>query len=299
MAFSDYKLERIVLVFLLCLALLMAFGPIAKLHDPAGARTSHAFDLGHEIAQMQSDVRAITSVTRSLKSGASSGTDSAASEALPMPFSLRAAAIFPCCVFAALIFSFLALVDLLFFRKAFALLSLVGGCFAAAALLHALLLDADLQSWTGLLASLSKASSPEDSTLVTRILVANSFQIAPGAGLYALVGCLLLVPLLWYTRAIQRFRSLRRSGTRVRISQTVRIRPLNSRYSEETCTSLDLSTTGLYLESASNHYYVGMEVYLSRLDPAKPGAPEEHGHVVRVEKTGEGGCRLAIHIIPA
>ena len=62
--------------------------------------------------------------------------------------------------------------------------------------------------------------------------------------------------------------------------------------------SLDLSHSGLYLESPSNHYYVGMELYLARNQrEGMPANAEEHGYVVRVEKKDKGGCRFAIHVI--
>lgn len=80
----------------------------------------------------------------------------------------------------------------------------------------------------------------------------------------------------------------------------IRIRPLNSRYPEETCISLDLSQSGLYVESASNHYYVGMEIYVTRASHLGDSTNhEEHGFVVRVEKREGGKCRFAIQIIPA
>jgi len=122
--------------------------------------------------------------------------------------------------------------------------------------------------------------------------------ISPAFGLYVLTTCLLLVPLLSFTRAIPRLSAVIRSDPRVRGSQTIHIRPLNSQYPAETCTTVDFSRSGLQLESSSNQYYVGMEVYLTRNDRAGgPANAEEHGHVVRVEKMGNAGCRFAIHII--
>ena len=64
--------------------------------------------------------------------------------------------------------------------------------------------------------------------------------------------------------------------------------------------SLDLSQSGLYLESPSNHYYVGMELYLTRNQRERSATDqEEHGYVVRVEKKDKGGCRFAVHVISA
>ena len=94
-------------------------------------------------------------------------------------------------------------------------------------------------------------------------------------------------------------RSVVRHERRINVSQPIRVRPLNPHCSEEVCNSLDVSRNGLYLESASSDYYVGMEVYVTR--DAQPGTtanPEEHGSVVRVEKQNGGKCRFAIRIIP-
>ena len=267
MTFSNYKVERIGMGLILGIALLTTFEPLVRLHDPNGTRVSDAFDLRGGISQLQSELRMAAPVKPSPDSGASVNpvtATTAASGTLPMPFSLRTASIVPWCVFAALVFSLLALMDLLFFQKAVALLSLAGGCLAAIAVVHVLLLGSDLQSWTEKLMSMAELSSPGDSALGARILMANSFLISPGIGLYVLTICLLLVPLLSFTRAVPRLSAVVRRDARVSTSQAIQIRPVNSRYPEETCTSLDLSQSGLYLESSSNHYYVGMEVYLTR-----------------------------------
>jgi hypothetical protein len=42
----------------------------------------------------------------------------------------------------------LALVDLFGFQKAFAVFSLAGGCFAATAVLHVMLMGSEVQFWT-------------------------------------------------------------------------------------------------------------------------------------------------------
>lgn len=301
MTFSSYKAERIGFGFLLVIALLMAFEPLARLHDPNGTRVSGAFDLPSGIRQLQSELRIVAPIKASLYSdaGVSPATATPATPGpLPLPFSIRAASIVPWCVFAALVFCLLALLDLLFVQKWFELLSLIGGFSAAIALVHVVVLSSDLLAWTDALMSINELSSPGDPTLSGRILMANSFMISPGVGLYMLAACLLLVPFLSITRAIPRVNSVIRRAARVRISQPIHIRPINSQYPAETCTSLDVSQTGLYLESPSNHYYVGMEVYLTRNVPAGgPANDDEHGHVVRVEKMGNAGCRFAIHII--
>lgn len=301
MTFSNYKVERIAFGLMLCIALLMAFGPLVRLHAPNGPRVSDAFDLRAGITQLQDELRIVSTVKSSPDSGASvrPGTETPATRGpLVMPFSLRMASIVPWCVFAALTFSLLALLDLLFFQKGVALLSAAGGFLAAIALLHVMLLGSDVQSWTEKLMSIAELSPQADSALGAWILMANSFLISPGFGLYVLTTCLFLVPLLSYSRAVSRLNAVLRHDPRVPISQTIHIRPINSQCPEETCTSLDVSRTGLYLETSSNHYYVGMEVYFTRKDLAGgPASHEEHGYVVRVEKMENGKRRIAIRII--
>ena len=301
MTFSSYRAERIAFGLLLVIALLMAFEPLARLHDPNGARVSDAFDLPTGIRQLQSELRIVAPIKSSLyrDTGVGPATATPATPGpLPLPFSIQTAGIIPWCVFAALVFSLLALVDLLFVQKWFELLSLIGGLSSAIALLHTLVLSSDLLAWTDTLMSINELSSPGDAALGARILMANSFLISPGIGLYVLAACLLLVPFLSITHTIPRARAVIRSARRIRTSQPIHIRPINSQCPAETCMSLDLSQSGLYLESPSNHYYVGMEVFLTRNVPAGgPANDDEHGYVVRVEKMGNAGCRFAIHII--
>ncbi|HXA82367.1 MAG TPA: hypothetical protein VNY56_04620 [Methylomirabilota bacterium] len=301
MAFSSYRIERIGFGLLLFIGLVAAFEPLVRIHDPNGTRVSDAFDLRSGISQLQTELRIVAPIKASVYSGPADSpatTTPATPGTLPVPFSIRTAAIVPWCVFAALVFSLLALLDILFVQKGVAVLSLTGGFLAATALLHVLVLDSDLQAWTDALMSINERSSPGDSALGAQILMANSFFIIPGIGLYVLTACLLLVPFLSVTRAVPRISGVLRAAARIRTSQPIQIRPINSQYPAETCTSLDISQSGLYLESPSSHYYVGMELYLDRNHrEGSPANPEEHGYVVRVEKSGSAGCRFAIHII--
>jgi hypothetical protein len=298
---SSYKVERIALILLLGLALLTALAPLVVLHDPNGARASNAFVLPAGISELQAELRIVAPIKSAAYSGpaVSAGAAPPATPGpLPIPFSIRMAPIVPWCIFAGLFFSLLALLDLLFFNKAVAMFSLIGGFLAAVALLHVLVLGSDLQAWTDALRSITELSAPGDLTLGARILTINSFLVTPGVGLFVLTICLLLVPLLSVTRGVARLSDFLQSAARVRASQPVQIRPLNSRCPAETCMSLDLSQSGLYLESPSNHYYVGMELYLTRNQREGTAAnPEEHGYVVRVEKKDKGGCRFAVHVI--
>lgn len=300
MSSSDHKVERVGFGLILCIALLMFFQPLVRLHGPTGSRIGNAFSLRDELSQFQSNLRMIATVKYSANSGGSLVPAAAASTAgktLAIPFSLRMVSLVPWFVFAALDLCFLALVDLLFFQKAAAVLSLAGGCAGAIAVLHVTLMSSDLRSWTEILMTTALINSPEDPSGL--IMMDSSFRVSPGFGLYALTACLLLLPLLSFTRAVPRARSVVRHQQRVGVSQPIEVRPVNPRYPEENCTSLDVSEGGLLVESSLNHYYVGMEVYLTRRGRAgSPADPEEHGSVVRVEKMQNGKCRIAIRVIP-
>jgi len=301
MTFSNYAVERLGLGLMLCFSLVMAFTTLVRMHDPNGTRLSDALDLPDAIKQLQSELRIaapIKSVVYSTPAGGSAQATVAKPGPMPVPFSIQTASIVPWFVFAAMAFAFLAVLDLIFIRKGVALLSVVGGILAASALIHVQILSSDVQAWTNAMMSISELSSPNDSALGAQVLMANSFLVIPGPGLYMMAICLLLVPLLSITRAIPRLRDVIRSDARIRSSQKIHVRPINSQCPAETCMSLDLSHSGLYLESPSNHYYVGMELYLARNQrEGMPANAEEHGYVVRVEKKDKGGCRFAIHVI--
>ena len=66
--------------------------------------------------------------------------------------------------------------------------------------------------------------------------------------------------------------------------------PVNSRYPEQMSTSLNVSKSGLQVESYASLFYAGMEVYLTRNAgiPDLQG-PEEHGCVVRLPGCGHYG----------
>ena len=298
--FSDYKVERVAFGLILCIALLMFFQPLVRLHGPSASQVGNVFSIRSELSQLQSNLRVMATSKYSTDSGGSlvsaAGTATAANPR-GIPFSLRRAWLVPWFVFVALSFCLLALLDYLFFQKAVATFSLVGGCAGGIALLHVMLMGSDLQSWTEALMNTALINSPDDPSGLIRM--ASSLLVSPGLGLYVLTTCMFLVPFLSFTRAVPRVRSVVRHERRVSLSQPVCLRPVNSRYPQENCTSLDVSKGGLLLESSSNHYYVGMEVYLIRNVPAgDPANPEEHGSVVRIEKMPNSKCRIAIRIIP-
>ena len=303
MTVSNNKSERMTIGLILCIALLTFFSPLVSLRLPIGDQRGDAPNIRAGLTLLRSSLGIFATLGAPEDRGPSTRpvTETLAiPKPLEMPLSLRYASLPPWLIFAALACAALALLDLLSSQNTFAGISLAGGCFGALAVLHVLVMSSDLKSWTAELISSGSLGSPDNPVLATRMFMLNTFHVNPGPGLYLLTTCLFLVPFLSYTRAIPRVRSVVRRNPRANVSQPILIRPLNSKYPEETCTSLDLSRNGLYVESDSNHYYVGMEIYLTR--NALPGDTtnhEEHGSVVRVVKLGRGKCRFAIQIISA
>lgn len=300
MTSSSYKIERIVFALILGIALLMFLGPLVRLHGPNGRQVGNAFNVSSELSQFQSNLRIMATNRYSIENGTSLVLTSAAPAAakpMAIPFSLRTTSLVPWFVLAAMGFCLLALLNLFFSRKAAAVFSLLGGCAGAIAALHLMLMGSDLQSWTEVFTSAALLSSRSDPSGM--ILMANSFFVSPGFGLNILTGCLFLMPVLSFTRGVPRLKSTMRHGRRVSVSQPVYLRPVNSRYPGENCTSLEASEGGLLLESLLDHYYAGMEVYFSRNAGAAGSAnPEEHGSVVRAEKMQDGKCHVAVRLIP-
>ena len=299
MTFSDYKLERVGFSLLLCIALLMFFLPLLRLHVHNGSQTINALNVRYEISQLQSDLRILATISNSSATGASLVSSAGvpmAVKPLPIPFSLRMASLVPWFVFAALGFCLLALLGHFFPQKAVATCSLLGGSASAIAVLHVMLMSSDLRSWIEILMNTALLSSEDPSGAIRMV---SSFLVSPGFGLYILTACLFLVPILSFTRAVPRARSVARSEQRTNVSLLVSLRPVNSQYPGENCTTVNVSPGGLLLECSLNHYYAGMEVYLTRdVRRGGPTNPEEHGSVVRVEKAQNGKCLIAIRIIP-
>ena len=299
MTSSDCKVERIGFGLILCIALLMFFQPLVTLRGPNGTKGSNVFSIHYELSQLQSNLRVMANVKYS--SNRSASYVSAAAKPMAMPFSLRMASVVPWFAFVALAFCLLAclltLLDHFFFQKAIAIFSLLGGCAGAVAVLQVMLMGSDLRSWTEILMNTALINSAEDPSGL--IMMASSFLVSPGFGLYVLTTCLFLVPFLSFTRAEPRLRSIVRHERRVALSEPICLRPVNSRYPRENCDSVEVSKGGLLLESPFDHYYAGMEVYLTRnVHAGGPANPEEHGSVVRVEKMQDGRSRIAIRIIP-
>jgi hypothetical protein len=85
---------------------------------------------------------------------------------------------------------------------------------------------------------------------------------------------------------------------RENLSEPVRVRPCDSQYPEEICTSTNVSRTGLYLVTSSEHYFIGMNVIVSlNFGPDDPMHRDQIGDVVRVDKLEDGKWGVAIRIL--
>ena len=90
----------------------------------------------------------------------------------------------------------------------------------------------------------------------------------------------------------------RRRAPRAKVSQPVRVRPLDSNCRGEVCTTLNVSRTGLYFATSVGHYFAGMDVNVTRnFQPDDPTNREEPANVVRVDKLRSGKWGVAIRII--
>jgi hypothetical protein len=91
----------------------------------------------------------------------------------------------------------------------------------------------------------------------------------------------------------------RRRSPRTVLSLLTRVRPVDSALQPEYCTSVNVSHTGVYFKTSSDHYLLGMEVYVTRdFVVAGPNRAEIMGVVVRIDKL-EDGFGVAIHFLPA
>jgi hypothetical protein len=216
--FPDYKVERVVFGLILCIALLMFSQPLVRLHGPNGSQVIDALNVRSQMSQLQSNLRVMAAPDADASHVNAAGAPTAA-KPMTIPFSLRMASLVPWFVSVALGFCLLALVDHFFFRKAVAIFSFLGGSAGAIAILHVMLMGSDLQSWTELLMNTELINAPKDPSGL--IMMANSFLVRPGFGLYVLTTCLFLVPFFSFTHAVPRVRSVVPRERRVSLSQPV------------------------------------------------------------------------------
>ncbi len=90
----------------------------------------------------------------------------------------------------------------------------------------------------------------------------------------------------------------RRQRQREDLSVPVRVCPCDPRYSEEVCTTLNVSRNGLYFATSTGHYFPGMNVIVTlnfRWDD--PMQREYIGDVVRLERLEDGKWGVAVRIL--
>lgn len=82
------------------------------------------------------------------------------------------------------------------------------------------------------------------------------------------------------------------------LSEPVRVRPCDTLFPEEVCTTLNVSRSGVYFVTPTRHYSVGMNVAVTlNFGPDDPIHREQIGDVVRVEPLGEDRWGVAIRIL--
>jgi hypothetical protein len=80
-------------------------------------------------------------------------------------------------------------------------------------------------------------------------------------------------------------------------SQTIRIRPVESKYAEEVRPTLNVTWDGLYFATSIGHYFSGMNVYVARNFQSSGSANQgERGTVVRVDNLKVGRWGIAVEL---
>jgi hypothetical protein len=301
MSASTKKTERTGIGAILCIALLMFFAPLISLHGAfVGDSPSNGPNLSASLTTLRSNLSSTNSAFSHGREGTtgSSAEQPMTSESLSLPLSLSIEWLAAVLIFAALACAALALICLFVARRAVGALCLVGGFFGAFAILHLFVMNAGVRAWTSNLIESGMLGSPQDPFVAMRMLMARSFELDPGIGLYVLTTCLFLASALAFTSAIPRMESVVRSSPRVQASEPIRVRPVDSQYPEESTTTVDVSEHGVFFVSARKHYYAGMELRLTRSPQVSDlGDREERASVVRVRPLEGGKVGVAIRLI--
>jgi len=90
----------------------------------------------------------------------------------------------------------------------------------------------------------------------------------------------------------------RRQTQRENLSEPVLVCPCDPEYPEEVCTTLNVSRTGLYFATTTDHYFPGMNVFVTlnfRSDDLRQR--EYVGDVVRLDRLDAGKWGVAIRIL--
>jgi hypothetical protein len=90
----------------------------------------------------------------------------------------------------------------------------------------------------------------------------------------------------------------RRRARRENVSESVLICPCDPEYTEEVCTTLNVSRTGLYFATSVDHYFPGMNVIVTlNFHSDSPMQQEYIGDVVRLERLEDCKWGVAIRIL--
>ena len=92
------------------------------------------------------------------------------------------------------------------------------------------------------------------------------------------------------------------SAPRTKVSLPIRVRPFDSKSSEEICTTLNVSRDGLCFVTSARHYlklyFRHMKVHVMRnFQPNDSANQEEIGDIVRIEGPKDGKWGVAICIV--
>ncbi len=89
-----------------------------------------------------------------------------------------------------------------------------------------------------------------------------------------------------------------RTSPREMLSEPVLVRPCDTLYPEEICTTANVSRSGVYFVTPTQHYFVGMNVIVTlNFGPDDPIHREQIGDVVRVDELDEDTRGVAIRIL--
>jgi|SRR6516225_11488796 len=188
------RAQRSSIAVLLGIALLMFFFPLLDIHVPvAGDQSVSGYELFSKMTEFRHNFDANASATIPTDEVSSPSTTAAKPLSLDMPLSLQFARLVPLFIFAAFTSAALALVALLNHQEAIKMLLLGGGCFGILTIVDVAIIDSDMRTWM----TQSLADNLKDNPFAAfGTLVANSFHLDVGAGLYMLTGCLLLAALV-------------------------------------------------------------------------------------------------------
>jgi hypothetical protein len=90
----------------------------------------------------------------------------------------------------------------------------------------------------------------------------------------------------------------RRQASRENVSESVLICPCAPEYSEEVCTTLNMSRTGLYVATSKDHYFPGMNVIVTLNSRSANPMPQQYiGDVIRLLRLEDSKWGVAIRIL--